>query len=71
MGCELCAGFAGTEVMKILLKRGHVRAAPRSMHFDAYTNRFHSRRVWLGNRNPWQKVKIKVLLRMLGQRRQK
>jgi molybdopterin-synthase adenylyltransferase len=65
MACELCAGFAGTEVMKILLKRGKVRAAPHSLHFDAYLEKFYSRRIWFGNRNPWQKLKIAITRRML------
>jgi molybdopterin/thiamine biosynthesis adenylyltransferase len=58
MGVELCAGFACTEVLKILLRRGRVRAAPHSQHFDAFTNRFYSRRIWGGNRNPLQRLKI-------------
>jgi molybdopterin/thiamine biosynthesis adenylyltransferase len=65
MACELCAGFAGTEVMKILLKRGKVRAAPHSLHFDAYLEKFYSRKIWFGNRNPWQKLKIAITRRML------
>jgi hypothetical protein len=36
MGCELCAGVLGTEVLKILLKRGPLRAAPWGVHYDAY-----------------------------------
>jgi hypothetical protein len=28
MGCQLCAGAAATEALKILLKRGKVLAAP-------------------------------------------
>jgi molybdopterin/thiamine biosynthesis adenylyltransferase len=65
MACDLCAGFAGTQVLKILLKRGQVRAAPYSLHFDAYLERFYSRKIWFGNRNPWQKLKIALTHRML------
>ena len=66
MSCELCAGFAGTEVLKILLKRGPVRAAPHSLHFDAYLNKLYSRTIWLGNRNPVQKLKIAYAVRLLN-----
>lgn len=66
MGIELCAGVAGTEILKILLHRGPVSFAPRSLHFDAYFNRLYARTVWLGNRNPWQKLQIAIALRMLG-----
>lgn len=39
MGCELCAGIAGTETLKLILKRGKVRAVPRCLQFDAYSQR--------------------------------
>lgn len=58
MACELCAGVAGTEALKILLNRGKIYAAPYAQQFDAYSNAF--RRLWLpgGNRNPLQRLKI-------------
>lgn len=68
MGCELCAGFAGTEVLKILLGRGKVRAAPHSLHFDAYLNRLYSRTIWGGNRNPLQRLKIAYAKRALSKK---
>lgn len=40
MGCQLCAGVAATEALKILLKRGKVLAAPHGVHFDAYRNKY-------------------------------
>jgi molybdopterin/thiamine biosynthesis adenylyltransferase len=39
MACELCAGLAATEALKILLNRGNIRAAPHGLHFDAYRNK--------------------------------
>lgn len=68
MGCELCAGFAGTEVLKILLKRGKIRPAPHSLHFDAYLNKLYSKFIWLGNRNPIQKLKIAYAERTLSKK---
>jgi len=61
MGCELCAGIAATEVLKILLRRGKVYPAPYAQQFDAFTNRF--KRTWLpgGNKNPIQKLKLLML----------
>lgn len=58
MGVELCTGVAATEVLKILLARGSVRAAPWSSHYDAYEN--HLAHSWLpwGNRNPIQRLKL-------------
>ncbi|MCU7864701.1 MAG: ThiF family adenylyltransferase [Candidatus Thiodiazotropha sp. (ex Lucinoma borealis)] len=58
MGCELCAGFAASQVLKILLSRGHVLTAPWGLQFDAYQNRL--RRTWRpgGNRHPLQRLAI-------------
>jgi molybdopterin/thiamine biosynthesis adenylyltransferase len=58
MGCELCAGFAASQVLKLLLGRGHVPAAPRGLQFDAYENRLV--KTWRpgGNRHPLQRLAI-------------
>jgi molybdopterin-synthase adenylyltransferase len=68
MACQLCAGIAATEALKILLKRGKVYAAPVSMQFDAYRGRLA--RVWRpwGNRGPWQRIAIAVARRQVGAR---
>ncbi len=64
MGCQLCAGVAATEALKILLGRGKVYAAPYGIHFDAYRNKLV--RTWRpgGNRNPLQRLAL-----MIGRRR--
>lgn len=60
MACELCAGFAGTYSLKILLNRGDVPAAPRGIHFDAYRNKLVTTwRPW-GNANPLQRLGLSV-----------
>ncbi|HAT31111.1 MAG TPA: hypothetical protein DCW29_09755 [Janthinobacterium sp.] len=63
MGCELCAGVAATEALKILLGRGNVLAAPRGVHFDAYRNKLV--RTWRpgGNRHPLQRLAMWVVRR--------
>ncbi len=60
MGCELCAGVAATEALKILLRRGKVLSAPWGIHFDAYRNKLV--RTWRpgGNRNPLQRMGLRV-----------
>ncbi len=67
MGCQLAAGVAATEALKILLKRGKVLCAPWGMQFDAYTNR--AVRTWRpgGNRNPVQRLAIWLGRRQLAQ----
>lgn len=66
MACQLCAGVASTEALKILLGRGPVRAAPRGYHFDAYRNKFAL--TWRpgGNRHPLQRLFIALAKRKLG-----
>ena len=66
MACQLCAGFAATEALKILLERGPILRAPRGVHFDAY--RYRLTRTWRpgGNSNPMQRVMLAVARRQLG-----
>jgi hypothetical protein len=54
IACELCAGVASAETLKIVLGRGPVLAAPWGLHFDAYRSRY--KRTWRpgGYRNPLQ-----------------
>ena len=65
MACELCAGVLGTEVLKILLKRGTVRPAPWGVHYDAYRQKLV--RTWrpFGNANPLQRVLLLLIRRLL------
>ena len=66
MGCQLCAGVAATEALKILLKRGKVIAAPRGVHFDAYCNKAVTTWVPGGNANPLKRLTIALVRRKLG-----
>ncbi len=63
MACDLCAGIAATESLKILLGRGGVVAAPHGIHFDAYKHKL--RRTWRpgGNANPLQRVLLALTRR--------
>ena len=66
MACELCAGVAATEALKILLNRGKVWRAPWATQFDAYRNKLV--RTWRpgGNRNPLQRLGLWILRRRLS-----
>jgi molybdopterin/thiamine biosynthesis adenylyltransferase/nitroreductase len=66
MACDLCAGIAATEALKVLLKRGGVIAAPWGVHFDAYKNRL--KRTWRpgGNAHPAQRALIALTKRRLA-----
>ena len=66
MACQLCAGIAATEALKILLNRGKVLAAPHGLHFDAYRNKIaHTWRPG-GNSNPLQRLAIMIGKRFLA-----
>ena len=58
MACDLCAGVTGTEVLKILLGRGKVLAAPWGMQFDAYRQKLVFTWRPLGNANPIQQLML-------------
>jgi molybdopterin/thiamine biosynthesis adenylyltransferase len=64
IGCQLAAGMAAGESLKILLRRGKVWAAPYGLHFAAYRNKFV--RTWRpgGHRHPLQRLAL-----ALGRRR--
>ena len=71
MACQICAGIAATEALKLLLKRGKVYAAPVSLQFDAYRGKL--KRTWRpwGNRSPWQRIAIAIARRQLGAARRR
>jgi molybdopterin/thiamine biosynthesis adenylyltransferase len=65
MACQICAGMAATETLKVLLGRGRLRAAPAATQFDAYRGRLV--RTWRpgGNRHPLQKAAIVLARRQM------
>ncbi len=66
MACQLCAGIAASEALKILLKRGRVFAAPHGIQYDGYRNKFaHTWRPG-GNRNPINRIAIAIAKQQLG-----
>lgn len=66
LSCQLCAGVAAAEALKILLGRGRVWAAPHAIQFDAFRNRMaHTWRPG-GNRHPLNRLAIAIAKRQLG-----
>ena len=65
MACGLAAAVAGTEVLKLLLRRGRIIAAPRGLQVDLYAQRaVRTFRPW-GNRHPLQRLSLRVARRRL------
>ncbi len=70
--CQLCAGVAAVETLKLLLNRGGVKLAPWGSQFDAYRMRYI--RTWRpgGHRNPLQRLMhylVRAQLSKMGQAR--
>ena len=66
MACQLCAGVAAVEALKILLARGRVLSAPHGFQFDAYrTKMTHTWRPG-GHRNPLQRLMLSIGRRQLA-----
>jgi hypothetical protein len=61
MACDLCAGVMGVQVLKILLGRGPLRAAPWGMQWDAYRQKFVFTWRPLGNANPLQQLLLMLI----------
>ncbi|MEK7323580.1 MAG: ThiF family adenylyltransferase [Pseudomonadota bacterium] len=68
MACELCAGVAATQALKLLLHRGKALAAPYGLHFDAYRNRLV--KTWRpgGNHHPVQRLALHIARKQFGVR---
>ena len=60
IACNLCAGFAAAETVKILLGRGKVCAAPHGLQYDAYRQKL--KRTWRpgGNAHPLQRLILAI-----------
>jgi molybdopterin/thiamine biosynthesis adenylyltransferase len=58
LACQLSAGVVGAEILKILLKRGRLYAAPHYHQFDTYVGRYVRGRLLLaGASHPLQRFK--------------
>jgi molybdopterin/thiamine biosynthesis adenylyltransferase len=61
MACDLCAGVMGTSVLKVLLGRRALRAAPWAMQFDSYRQQLAWTWRPFGNANPLQQLLLSII----------
>lgn len=61
IACQICSGMAATEAVKILLGRGKVRPVPYYVQYDPYLNKLCKGRLFMGNKNPLQQIKMKAV----------
>ncbi|MBV5311502.1 ThiF family adenylyltransferase, partial [Chromatium okenii] len=65
MACQLCAGIVGIEVMKILLHRQPIYAAPWFHIFDGYLGRYQRGQLRWGNGGLLQRLKCQLGYRQI------
>lgn len=65
IACQLCTGMAGTEAIRIILGKGGVKPVPYYHQFDSYLRKYCTKKLHMGNKNPWQQVKAALVKRML------
>lgn len=65
MACQICAGVAATEAMKILLGRGSLKPAPYYHQFDPYGECYAIGRCPGGNANPVRRLKTALAERWI------
>lgn len=68
MAIDMCAGMMATQVMKLLVGRGHVPAAPVGLQFDPFANRAVRFRNSFGFRNPVQRLAYRLGRREIERR---
>ncbi len=66
IACQLCAGVAAAEVLKLILKRGPVKAAPYYHHFDPYRGKHVVRKLRFGVDGPWIGLKRQAIAALVG-----
>ncbi len=67
--CQLCAGLAATESVRILLGRGKVESAPYFHQFDPYTRKYIRGKLRNGNRAFSQKAKLWLIKNVMIERK--
>lgn len=56
----LCAGIVAITAVKILLRRGRIKAVPYYHQFDVMRNVYVVKKLYFGNYNPLQQLKIRL-----------
>lgn len=57
---NLCAAVSTIYALKVLLKKGSVRAVPYYHQFDLMRERYVSKQLWFGNHGPFQRIKMRL-----------
>lgn len=63
MGVYTCASLMATSLLKIVLQRGELRGAPWVFHYDPYLLKSYFHYIFFGFKNPFQKLKVWLVLK--------
>ncbi len=63
--CNLASGLVMTEMLRLILGRPGLRAVPHYLQIDPYLSVYKSGYLWMGNKNPVQRLKRIIVKRML------
>ena len=66
IACQLCTGMAGTEAVRIILGKGGVKPVPYYHQFDPYLRKYCTKKLHMGNKHPWQRVRAALVKKMLS-----
>ncbi|EIM63812.1 ThiF family adenylyltransferase [Desulfobacter postgatei] len=71
VACQICAGMAGTEALRIILNRKGLKPVPHYFQFDPFLMKLRKGKLHFGNRNPIQRMKIGIVKKMIESRKNK
>ncbi|MBU2454297.1 MAG: ThiF family adenylyltransferase, partial [Proteobacteria bacterium] len=71
VSCQICSGIAGTEAIRIILKRGGIKPVPYYFQFDPYLMKLRKGKLFLGNKNPVQRLKTRIVKYLLEKNKKK
>ena len=71
IACQICSGMAATEAVRIILNKGNVKPVPHFFQFDPYVQKYRKGKLYMGNRNPIQKIKLSVVKKLLARNKWK
>jgi len=66
LACQQCSATVATEVIRIILGKKGIKAVPHYFQYDLLTRNFVKGYMPLGNKNPLQKLKLKISLKRLA-----
>jgi molybdopterin/thiamine biosynthesis adenylyltransferase len=65
-GCKLATGMVITQALLAILHPSELKPLPHYTCFDARLNKLKRGYLWMGNRNPLQKIKFALAKKLLG-----